>query len=449
MKHPRFVEQEVRLIGHRWSPAVHELKRFLARSRVRYRWFDHAEDDGRRLAASLGIDADERPVVILPDGRVLVDPTVESLAEHLGLPTDPAGTVYDFIVVGGGPAGLSASIYAASEGLHTVVVDQDVPGGQISYSAMVENYPGFPQTLDGTDLAQRMVRQAERFGVEIVVSRHATRLRAEGLERRVTLDDGTELKGHTVLLALGVSFRWLENPGLASLVGAGVYYGAATVEASICRNQEIYVLGGGNSAAQGALFLATVARAVHLVTRSGSLDESMSRYLIERIERTSNIVVHLNTTVTDAGGTGHLEWLELCDTTSGETRRVPAYALFVFVGAAPRSEWLDGTLDRDEKGFLLSGVDYLRDAAPSWPLARQPYLLETTMPGVFAAGDVRRGSVKRMTVAVGEGAMAVQFVHDYLRETPGISDPRTDQPFAASSMDSSVVSSASPRISSR
>jgi thioredoxin reductase (NADPH) len=420
MLHPTFSEQDVRLLGHRWSPRVHELKRFLARSGVPFRWFDpdnDADAEVRRIVAEAGSMSLADPIVILPDGLVLTNPDVQTLAERLGLPTEPASTLYDLIVIGGGPAGLAASIYGGSEGLHTAVIELDVPGGQASYSAMIENYPGFPSGLDGSDLARRTVEQAERFGVEIVVTRRAASLRCHDLERRVTLDDGTELAARTVILAIGVSFRWLDAPGCAALVGAGVYYGAATVEASACRDQEIYVLGGGNSAGQAALFLARFARQVHILTLGAGLEETMSRYLVDRIEQTPNVDVRPHTTVMDAGGTGHLEWLLLRDTRANETRRVPAEALFVFIGAAPRSEWLEGTIDRDGEGFLLCGLDYQQSGPEHWPLERRPYPLETCVPGVFVAGDVRKGSVKRLTVAAGEGAMAIALVHRYLQAT--------------------------------
>jgi thioredoxin reductase (NADPH) len=420
MLHPTLFEQDVRLLGHRWSPRVHELKRFLARSGVPFRWFDldiEGEAEIKRIVAEAGSTSQKYPIVILPDGDVLSDPDVQTLAERLGLPTEPTSTLYDVVIIGGGPAGLAASIYAGSEGLRTVVVEQDVPGGQASYSAMIENYPGFPSGLDGSDLARRTVEQSERFGVEIVVTRRATGLRCDDLERHVTLDDGTELSAHTIILALGVSFRWLDAPGCAALVGAGVYYGAATVEASACRGQEVYVLGGGNSAGQAALFLARFARQVHIMTLGDGLAGSMSRYLVERIQQTPNVAVHPHTTVMDAGGTGHVEWLLIRDTRANETRRVPADALFVFIGAAPRSDWLAGTIDRDDEGFLLCGLDYLPGVPEDWPLDRRPYPLETRVPGVFVAGDVRKGSVKRLTVAAGEGAAAIDLVHRYLEET--------------------------------
>jgi thioredoxin reductase (NADPH) len=417
---PVFLEQLVRIIGHRWSPKAHDLKQFLARSRVRYLWFDLESDpEARKLATASAPGSETYPLVLLPNGSVLIDPSVEAVAKSLGLPTQAQAPLYDLVVVGAGPAGLTASINAASEGLHTVVVDQEVPGGQISYSAMVENYPGFPQSLDGSDLTQRMVEQAERFGVEVVVTRRVTGLRAEGLQRHVMLDDGNELSARTVVLATGVSFRFLETPGCLALVGAGLYYGAATVEASSCRNEDVYVLGGGNSAGQAALFLATLARAVHILTTDDAIGQSMSQYLVDRIEQTPSIVIHPHSTVADAGGNGHVEWVAVRDVKTGEIERVPAFALFVFIGAAPRSEWLEGVVVRDEKGFLRTGVDDGCANPAGWQLERPPYLLETRIPGVFAIGDVRHGSVKRMTSAAGEGAMAVHLVHQYLREAVG------------------------------
>jgi thioredoxin reductase (NADPH) len=417
---PVFLEQQVRIVGHRWSPKVHDLKQLLARSRVRHQSLDlDADPEAQRLVAQVAPGSTTFPLVLLPDGRVLVDPDVEQLARSLGLSTAPSAPIYDLVVVGGGPAGLTAAINAASEGLHTLVVDADVPGGQITFSAMIENYPGFPRSLDGVDLSGRMVEQAERFGVEIVRMRRATGLRADGLERFVTLDDGTELSARTVVLAPGVSFRFLDSPGCRALIGAGLYYGAATVEASNSRDEDVYVLGGGNSGGQAALFLASIARTVNLVTTDDDIARSMSRYLVDRIRAAPNITVIPHSTVADAGGDGHVEWVELLDVASGELRRAPAFALFVFIGAAPRSEWLEGVIVRDEKGFIRTGVDEACAVPAGWPLDRPPYLLETSIPGVFAAGDVRHGSVKRMTSAAGEGAMAVHLIHQYLREAFG------------------------------
>jgi thioredoxin reductase (NADPH) len=417
MTHPKFVEGEVRVIGHRWSPRVHELKQFLARSRVPFRWLDIDRDgEARALSGSAEPGGDRLPIVIFPDGSALADPDIRTVAERLGLDTEPEARVYDLVIVGGGPAGLSASIYSSSEGLRTVVVEKEVPGGQASYSAFIENYPGFPHGLTGSDLARRTVEQAERFGVEIVVTRQATRLRPDGDHRMVALDDGTELISYTVLLAMGVSFRWLDAPGCPSLVGAGIYYGAAIAEATACRGQDIYVVGGGNSAGQSALLLAKYARRVVILALEDSLEETMSRYLVERIRRAKNITVMPNSTVAGAEGTGHLDRIIIRNVKTGATQRVRADGLFVFIGATPRTEWLEGAVARDKDGFILSGVDCTLETASGWPLDRRPYLLETSAPGVFVAGDVRSGSVKRLTSAAGEGAMAVHFIHRYCRE---------------------------------
>ena len=422
MSNPRFVEGEVRIIGHRWSPRVHELKTFFARSRVPYQWLDIERDDEALAVAERAVPGIKQfPVVLFPDGSFLVEPDVRTVAEKLGLDTEPNARFYDLIIVGGGPAGLSAAIYATSEGLRTVIVEQETPGGQASYSASIENYPGFPKGLSGSDLARRAVEQAERFGTEILVTRRATRLRTEAQHRLVTLDDGTELASHAVLLTTGVTFRWLDAPGCYSLVGAGLYYGAATAEASACRAQDVYILGGGNSAGQAALLLAQYASRVIILALEDSLEETMSKYLVERIRSTENILVRTNHTVVGAEGSGHLEWLTIQNVKTGETERLPTNGLFVFIGATPHTEWLAGSVARDEQGFILSGFDFIRDdlLRPAWPLDRKPYRLETSLPGVFVAGDVRKGSVKRVAAAVGEGAMAVQFIHQYYRRKDG------------------------------
>jgi thioredoxin reductase (NADPH) len=430
MSHPKLVEGEVRLIGNRWSPRVHALKAFLARSRVPYRWMDLERGSAAADAAEHAIPGITRfPVVLFPDGSFLIDPDDREVATRLGLDIDPDARCYDLIVVGGGPAGLAASIYSASEGLRTLVVEQEVPGGQVTYSAIVENYPGFPEAQTGSDLAWRTVEQAERFGVEILVTRRATRLATDGDSFMVTLDDTTAVAAHTVLLALGVSFRWLEVPGCSALVGAGIYYGAATAEASACRDQDIYILGGGNSAAQAALLLSQYARRVVILTLESSLEESVSHYLVERIGRIPNIIVQPSHTVVAAEGNGRLEKITIKNVKTGATEQVQADGLFVFIGATPRTEWLGNSVTRDSQGFILSGTDLLRDCRPpeTWPLARPPYRLETSTPGVFVAGDVRHGSVKRLAAAVGEGAMAVQFIHWYLdrKEAPASQETAT------------------------
>ena len=406
-------------MGHRWSPRVHEIKTFLSRSRVPYRWFDLDTDaDAGTIAAGVQRSGnDSKLIVLFPDGSWLVDPDARTVAEKLGLETTPDSRFYDLIVVGGGPAGLAASIYAGSEGLRTVVVEQEVPGGQATYSASIENYPGFPHGLSGSDLARRTVDQAERFGVEIIVTRKATRLRADSLDRFVTLDDETELTSSTVLLALGVGFRWLEAPGCPLLVGAGIYYGAATAEATACRDQEVFVLGGGNSAAQAALLLAQYAKHATILALEPTIEETMSQYLVDRIRRTPNITVRTRCTVAGAEGDGRLERITIQQVDTGETQVVPANSLFVFIGATPRTDWLGDVVKRDDRGFVIAGLECEDGSGriPGWSLERAPFDLETSLPGVFAAGDVRRGSVKRIASAVGEGAMAVQSIHRYRR----------------------------------
>jgi thioredoxin reductase (NADPH) len=418
--HPKLVEGEVRVIGRRWSPKVHAIKAFLARSRVPYRWLDVGQDGSASAAGAVLPSSRGEATVLFPDGSVLIDPDVRHVARKLGLETEPDSRNYDLIIVGGGPAGLAASIHGGSEGMRTVVAEQDVPGGQASYSAIIENYPGFPEGLSGSDLARRMLEQAERFGVEVLVTRRATRLGPDGDGHLVTLDDGTELSSPAVLLATGVSFRWLEVPGCASLVGAGIYYGAATAEAAACRGQDIYILGGGNSAGQAALLLSQYARRVVILALEDSLDETMSKYLIDRLGRLPNLTVKTNHTVAAAEGDGRLEWLTIKNVKTGMTERVRADGLFVFIGATPRTDWLRDAVARDGDGFILSGPDLKQNGryGYAWPLERDPYMLETSRPGVFVAGDVRKGSIKRLASAVGEGAMAVQFVHYSRRQRP-------------------------------
>ena len=380
MSEPRFVEGEIRVIGNRWSPRVHALKDFLARSRVPFRWLDLETDEQARAVAQSAIKGvDKSPVVIFPDGSALADPDVRTVAAKLGLGIAPDSRYWDLIVVGGGPAGITAAIYAASDGLRTVVVEQGVPGGQISYSGAVENYPGFPEALSGSELTRRAVQQAERFGAEIIVTRKATKLRSEGNCLYVALDDDTELAAYTVLLAVGVSFRWLDAPGCTALVGAGIYHGAATAEASACTRQDVFILGGGNSAAQAALLLAQYARTVTILALEDSLEATMSKYLVDRIRNTKNIIVKTGHTIVGAEGKDHLEQITISNVKTGETTTVPAMGLFVFIGATPRTEWLNGVVRRDDKGFIFSGVDCTHGnrIPQGWPLERPPFDLET------------------------------------------------------------------------
>jgi thioredoxin reductase (NADPH) len=400
MAHPHIHDGEIRIVGHRWSPEAHELKAFLARSRVGYRWLDVERDpEAGRYLGETRDRKDTLPIIILPDGTRLVRPAVRDLAERIGLDTEPDQPFYELLIVGGGPAGLSAAVYAASEGIRTIVVEQEVPGGQAGYSAKIENYPGFPEGLSGRDFAQRTVAQAERFGVEILSTRHVKSLTAKGRYREICLDDGTVVAAHAVLLATGVAFRWLEAPGCPDLVGRGVYYGAAIAEASECRDQRLYILGGGNSAGQATVLLAEYARQVTIVAPEPSLEDTMSQYLLEQIGDLPNVETCPGHTIVGAEGQKHLERLELQRTDGTERHKVAADGLFVFIGAEPRTQWLEGVVDRDEHGFILANER-----------------METSVPGVFVAGDVRSGSVKRIASAVGEGAMAVQFIHGYLAD---------------------------------
>jgi thioredoxin reductase (NADPH) len=398
MNHPHIHQPEIKVVGHRWSPETHELKAFLARSRVGYRWLDVERDDEAAEYASGG-DGRNFPVVVLQDGTRLIQPSIRDLAERIGLDTEPDLPFYDLAIVGGGPAGLSAAVYAASEGVRTLVVERDVPGGQAGYSARIENYPGFPKGLSGSDFASRTVAQAERFGVEILSTRHVTSLAVKGRYREICLDDDTTVAAHAILLATGVAFRWLEAPGCPDLVGRGVYYGAATAEASDCRDQRLFLLGGGNSAGQAALLLADYASRVTIVAPEPSLDDTMSQYLIERIAKQPKIEVCPGHRIVGAEGQKHLERVVIERTDGSDRQKLPADGLFVFIGAEPHTEWLEGVVDRDEHGFICSNVR-----------------METSVPGVFVAGDVRAGSVKRIASAVGEGAMAVQSIHSYLAD---------------------------------
>ncbi len=405
----------LRVIGLQWSPATHDVKDFLARSRVPYRWMDlETSQTGRDLVAELGVAANDLPLVLFEDGTHLLHPTDAELAERIGLSTEAEWPFYDLVVVGAGPAGMAAAIYAGSEGLRTLVLDADAPGGQAGQSARIENFIGFPDGLSGNELAHRAVEQARRFGVELVAARRVTALRVQDPFRVVLLDDGTELFCYAVLLALGVDWRTLDAPGCQALVGAGVYYGAASAETSAVRDQDVYLLGGGNSAGQAAMHLARFARSVTMLVLEESIEENMSQYLLDRIEQTENIQVRPCCTITNAEGGERLERLTIENVTTEESETVPASCLFVFIGAAPRTQWLDGLIARDEGGFLLTGEAAI--PVTDWDESRPPDPLETSVPGVFAAGDVRAGSVKRVGAAVGEGSAAVQYIHRWLGE---------------------------------
>jgi thioredoxin reductase (NADPH) len=407
----------VRVLGHRWSPEGHSVRDFLARNQVPYRWLDvETAPEAQELMASLDSALTRLPLVILPHGERLVQPTHRQLAESIGLKTQAEMPFYDFIIVGGGPAGLAAAVYGASEGLRTLLIEREAPGGQAGMSSRIENYLGFPVGLSGADLARRAAAQASRFGAEILTPQEAVGLRMQEPYCLVTLADGTQLSCHALLIATGVSYRQLKLPGIQQLTGAGVYYGAAITEALSCRDRDVYVVGGGNSAGQAAMYLSRYASRVTILVRGFSVADSMSRYLIDQIGETENIDIKECTEVIGMHGEGHLEALTLLDNQRGGRRTVPASALFIFIGAVPHTDWLGGVVERDEYGFILSGPDLTRGGRRprGWRLDREPYWLETSQPGVFVAGDVRHASVKRVASAVGEGSMAVQFIHQHL-----------------------------------
>ncbi|MGO8882334.1 MAG: FAD-dependent oxidoreductase [Streptosporangiaceae bacterium] len=409
---------ETKVIGHRWSARSSGVREFLARNQVPYRWYAADEPEGQRLLAAAGSDGRDLPVLITPDGDPLVAPTDAEVAGRVGLATTPSKDFYDVVVVGGGPAGLGAAVYGASEGLRTVLVERTATGGQAGQSSRIENYLGFPDGVSGAQLTDRARRQAARFGAEVLTTRDVVGLDVSGSARSVRFSDGSVIDAHTVILATGVSYRQLEAPGLSEMTGRGVYYGSALTEAAACAGQDVYVVGGANSAGQAAVYLARGARSVTLLVRGQSVEKSMSYYLIQQIAGIPSISVRTGAEVAAAEGSDHLETLTLRDTTTGEVEKVSAQWLFLFIGAAPLTDWLDGVVQRDQRGFVLAGPDLAPggERPPGWELDRPPYHLETSVPGVFVAGDARAESAKRVASAVGEGAMAVMLVHRYLEK---------------------------------
>ena len=410
----------VRLIGHRWSARSHEIKDLLARNHVPFQWLDvETSEDARELLAASQITPtpDRLPIVVTTSGTVLEAPDNADLAVQIGLQTRAELPFYDLIVVGAGPAGLAAAVYGASEGLRTVLVEREAPGGQAGQSSRIENYLGFPAGVSGSELARRATTQARRFGAEILAVKDACSLEARGAARIVRLAGGGELSAHSVLIATGVAYRRLNVPGLDKLTGRGVYYGAALAEAHNASGQDVYLIGGANSAGQAAVYFARFARQVTLLVRADRLEKSMSHYLIDQIRAIPNIRIELNSEVVAASGQEHLEAITIANRATGSEVQVAADFLFVFIGAYPHTDWVGGAIARDDRGFIVSGPELLRDgASPSWALEREPLALETSLPGVFVAGDVRRSSMKRVASAVGEGSMAVQFVHKVLAE---------------------------------
>ncbi len=408
----------IRVAGTLWSPSSHNIKDFLARNRIPYQWLDIENDpEAEKLVTSATQGQMGLPVVFFPDGEVLITPDNRTLAEKCQLHTEATQPFYDLIIVGGGPAGLGAAVYGASEGLHTLMIEREATGGQAGTSSRIENYLGFPKGLSGADLARRATAQAERLGAEILTAREVEKVRVEDPYRYVTLGDGTELGCRALVIATGVTVRRLKAHSVEKFNGAGVYYGAALTEAAFYRDQPVFVAGGANSAGQGAMFFSRYASKVTMLVRAGGLEAGMSQYLVDQIYGTESIDVWLRTEVVEAHGQDRLEALTIKNSDTGETQTVPAAALFIFVGAVAHTDLVADVVERNHAGFIRTGQDLLRGGRPpkGWRLKRDPYLLETNVPGIFAAGDVRQGAVRRVATAVGEGAMAISFVHQYLK----------------------------------
>lgn len=410
----------IRVLGTRWSSKSYDVRDFLARNHIPYQWIDvelSSEDpEVKQLIDSIGDDVSNLPVTLFTDGTRMVQSTTAQLAEKIGLRTRSDTQFYDFAIIGGGPGGLAAAVYGASEGLKTVMIDREAPGGQAGLSSRIENYLGFPAGLSGGDLARRAVMQAQRFGVEIIAPQEVTGLRVEGPYRILTLADGNEISCHAALISTGVQWRRLDVPGVDRLQGSGVYYGGGSHEAVSCKGEIVYVVGGANSAGQAALNFAQYADKVVMLVRGDSLAATMSRYLIDQIEKTPNIQLWAHAELIEAHGDSHVEELSVRCSDTSTVECVPANAVFIFIGALPRTDWLEGVVIRDDRGFVLAGPDMMKDGKwpPQWNLERDPFLLESSVPGVFVVGDVRHGSIKRVASAVGEGAIAVQFIHRYM-----------------------------------
>jgi thioredoxin reductase (NADPH) len=407
----------VRIVGHRWSPEAHQLKDFLARNMVPYQNLDIEQNpEAQKLLIQIGKQEAHLPLVILPDGRVLETPSLSQVSEEIGLKRQAKQQFYDLAIVGGGPAGLAAAVYGASEGLHTVMIERQATGGQAGMSAAIENYLGFPSGLSGKELARRATAQAKRFGVEILTPVEARRVRVEGPYRILTLTDGSEISCHAMVISVGLDYRKLDIPGIDKLTGAGIYYGSSMTEAMLCKDGVVYVVGAGNSAGQAAIHLSEFASEVTILVRGDSLGAKMSQYLVERIEKSKNIHVALNTELTAVQGEGHLEEVTYKNCATGEEKTGEAISLFIFVGAVPCTDWLQGVVRMDERGFILTGPALYEDGKlpADWTEARPPFLLESSVPGLFVVGDVRASSIKRVASAVGEGSIAVQFIHQYL-----------------------------------
>jgi thioredoxin reductase (NADPH) len=406
----------IRVIGARWSPDSYDVKDFLSRNQVPYRFMDIEEDPDARAVVAAGETVARLPLVLFPDGTKLEQPDHRMLAQHAGLHTSPSTTHYDLVIVGAGPAGLGAGVYGASEGLHTALIERHATGGQAGTSSRIENYLGFPKGISGADLARRATAQAERLGAEILTAVEATSVRVEDPTKIVTLNDGTELSCRALLIATGMTIRTLDVPGAGPLIGAGIWYGAAVSEAVTYRGENVFVIGGANSAGQAAMMLSKFAGTVTIIVRGDSLEARMSQYLVDQIAATENIRVLLSSEVAGVEGSGRLQGLTTRNRVDGNEQNHEAAGLFVFIGAVPHSGFVEGVVERDARGFILTGTDLMVDGVrhPAWPLARDPYLLETSVPGIFAAGDVRANVIRRVASAVGQGATGVSFIHKYL-----------------------------------
>ncbi|MEH1926234.1 FAD-dependent oxidoreductase [Nostoc sp.] len=407
----------IRVIGSRWSPKSHHIKDFLARNYVPYQWLDiEAEEEAREWVSYAQCDTAHLPLVICPDGSYFIQPTLTEIAEKIGLKMQAQMPFYDLVIVGAGPAGLAAAVYGASEGLRTVLIEKEAPGGQAGTSSRIENYLGFPQGIAGSELARRAVIQAKRFGIEILSPQEVIDIRLQDSYRIIKLKDGTELSCYALLIATGVSYRKLDVPGIENVTGAGVYYGAAMTEALSCQNEDVYIVGGANSAGQAAVYISKYARHVTMLIRGNSLATSMSKYLIDRILATDNITVRFHSHIVEVHGQTNLEAITITNTKTHEKETIPTKLLFILIGARPHTDWLAGIVERDEQGFILTGPSLMpnKQCSKAWKLDRQPFLLESSVPGIFVAGDVRNGSVKRVASGVGEGAIAIQFIHQYL-----------------------------------
>ena len=408
----------IRVAGTLWSATSHTIKDFLARSQIPYQWLDIEQDaEARALVEAVNKEQRRLPVLFFPDGSTLIDPDITTVAEKVGLRTQATQPFYDLIIVGAGPAGLAGAVYGASEGLCTLLIDKGTTGGQAGTSSRIENYLGFPNGLSGADLARRATAQATRLGAEILTAREVTQIRVDDPYRFVKLADGTELSCKALMIATGASLRTLDIPGIEALTGAGVYYGAALTEAAYYKGKPMFVLGGANSAGQGAMLFSRYASKVTMLVRGSSLQKDMSQYLIDQINGTENINVRVRTSIIEAIGTDRLEALVIKDNDTGDIETVPAAALFVFIGAKPHSEFVADVVERNEAGFILTGPDLIRDGRrpKNWRLNRDPFLLETSVPGIFAAGDIRQDTIRRVASAVGQGSTAVSLVHQYLK----------------------------------